>query len=149
MWPLVNDVATDLDDPPQYLDRDPRPLRRLEVVRREVRDLAPLELALEVAAAYALALEVARRLGWKVTGEDPERAVFQAEAATRLLRFVDDVAVRVRPAGTVGGESAGGAGGGARVDVRSRSRVGRRDLGTNERRIRQYLAALRAAALDG
>jgi uncharacterized protein (DUF1499 family) len=32
--------------------------------------------------------------------------------------------------------------GGSRVDVRSVSRVGRSDIGTNARRIRDYLSAL-------
>jgi uncharacterized protein (DUF1499 family) len=42
--------------------------------------------------------------------------------------------VRVRPDGA-----------GSRVDVRSVSRVGRSDLGTNARRIRTFVEALREA----
>ncbi|MND03152.1 hypothetical protein D3C83_228380 [compost metagenome] len=57
----------------------------------------------------------------------------EAIATTTLLRFKDDVVVRVRDAA-----------GGSRVDVRSKSRVGVGDLGTNARRIRRFLSALRA-----
>jgi len=47
------------------------------------------------------------------------------------LRFRDDITIRVRPAAS-----------GSRVDVRSRSRVGRDDLGANAARIRRFLREL-------
>jgi uncharacterized protein (DUF1499 family) len=50
---------------------------------------------------------------------------------TLVLRFSDDVTVRVR---TMGGLSA--------VSVRSRSRVGKWDFGQNARNIRELLAEL-------
>jgi uncharacterized protein (DUF1499 family) len=49
-----------------------------------------------------------------------------------VFRFVDDVLVRVRPAD----------GGGALVDVRSKSRDGRGDLGVNAARIRAFAEKL-------
>jgi uncharacterized protein (DUF1499 family) len=52
-------------------------------------------------------------------------------ATTRWFGFKDDVAIRISPAGA-----------GSRVDMRSRSRVGRSDLGANARRIREFLARL-------
>ena len=56
----------------------------------------------------------------------PDR-LFEALATTRVFRFVDDVAVRVRRGG-----------GGSVIDVRSTSRVGRSDLGANAARIRAF-----------
>ena len=49
---------------------------------------------------------------------------------TAIFRFVDDIAIRVRPtaSGTV-------------VDVRSKSRDGRGDLGANAERIRAFTSA--------
>jgi len=52
-----------------------------------------------------------------------------------MVRFKDDVVVRVAPATN-----------GSRIDVRSVSRVGRSDLGANARRIRMFLTALSARA---
>ena len=49
--------------------------------------------------------------------------------------FRDDVVIRVRPE----------PGGGSRVDVRSVSRVGKGDVGTNAKRLRAFLARLPAA----
>jgi uncharacterized protein (DUF1499 family) len=51
--------------------------------------------------------------------------------ATLLFGFVSDIAIRVRPAGI-----------GARLDIRSKSRVGTTDFGRNARRIRAYLKTL-------
>jgi uncharacterized protein (DUF1499 family) len=52
---------------------------------------------------------------------------------TFWFSFKDDVLIRLRPAD-----------GGSRVDVRSLSRVGGGDVGTNAKRIRADLDALRA-----
>ena len=56
----------------------------------------------------------------------------EATDTTFWFRFKDDVALRVSavPDGT------------SRVDMRSVSRLGRSDLGTNARRIREFLADL-------
>lgn len=70
--------------------------------------------------------------GWTVTKRDPVEGTLEAEARTRLLKFVDDVTIRVRPAS---GERVS-------VDLLSRSRVGKGDFGANARRIRRFLEAL-------
>ena len=70
---------------------------------------------------------------WTVVAADKDTGTIAAVATTRLLRFKDDVTIRVRAEGAT-----------SRIDVRSRSRVGRGDLGTNARRIRRFLDAVRA-----
>ena len=47
----------------------------------------------------------------------------------------DDIVIEIKPDGT-----------GARVDMRSASRTGSRDLGANAERVRTFLAELAAAA---
>jgi uncharacterized protein (DUF1499 family) len=54
--------------------------------------------------------------------------VIEAVARTPILGFRDDVVVRIRP--TVDG---------TRIDVRSASRYGRHDLGTNAKRVRSLI----------
>lgn len=56
-------------------------------------------------------------------------------AESRIFRLRDDFVVRVRPE----------EGGGTRVDMRSKSRVGRGDLGANAERIHEFLQALAGA----
>jgi uncharacterized protein (DUF1499 family) len=74
-------------------------------------------------------------MGWDVVAVDAGRGRTEATDTTRWFRFKDDVVVRVTPSGN-----------GARVDVRSKSRVGRSDVGTNARRIRTYLAEVERRA---
>lgn len=140
----INDVSTDVDAPPPLDGRDGSPAggppmspERREKSRRAYPGLlAGLRLEASAGRVLALAEAVARaQPGWTVRRIDAAAGLLTAVAETRLIRFRDDVTVRVRPAGT-----------GARVDVRSRSRLGRDDLGANARRIRHFLRALEAAA---
>ena len=82
--------------------------------------------------AYEAAREAAETLGWHITLSDPARGVIEARDTSKLFRFVDDVAIRVRP----------GASGGSVVDIRSKSRDGQGDLGVNAKRIRTFTAKL-------
>lgn len=73
--------------------------------------------------------------GWTVVSTDPTSGELKAEARTRLLKFVDDVTIHVRP--TSGQRIS--------VDMHSRSRVGKGDFGANARRIGSFLSALDSA----
>lgn len=98
--------------------------------------LEPLDLGLPPDRAFDLAVAAAREMErWTITGLTPERGRLEAEARTLILRFVDDVTVRVESRDE-----------GSRVRVRSTSRVGIYDFGTNARRIRTYLDRVRAKA---
>ncbi|HUP20280.1 MAG TPA: DUF1499 domain-containing protein [Gemmatimonadota bacterium] len=99
-------------------------------------DLQPLELALDPAAAWTVVLEAARAMpGWRILDTDAATRRIRAEATTPALRFTDDLWIEVEPAPR-----------GSRVDVRSASRVGVTDFGTNARRIRAYLNRVAASA---
>jgi uncharacterized protein (DUF1499 family) len=74
-------------------------------------------------------------LGWRIVAAVPAEGRLEATATTPVLRFKDDVVVRVVPALN-----------GSRVDIRSVSRFGRGDMGANAKRVRAFLAALTAPA---
>jgi uncharacterized protein (DUF1499 family) len=135
-FPPIGDVTTTPERPPRFRAEPPGdveyPARFAGLQLRAYTDLAPLTVEGTVAETFRRAAEAARAMeGWRVVFEDDSLAVLQAVAETRLFRFKDDVVVEVRPAD-----------GGSEVHVRSRSRVGRTDFGTNARRIRAYLATL-------
>jgi len=90
-------------------------------------DLEPIRLDAPPREAFARAVGAAGALGWKIVHRDAEAGRLEAVDVTRIFRFRDDVVVRVRPAD-----------GGSVVDLRSRSRVGRGDLGANAARIRAF-----------
>jgi uncharacterized protein (DUF1499 family) len=137
--PPINDITTDLADPPAFAS-DPAGLGRdmtyppefVPQVEAAYPDLAPVLVSSKPAEALALAEQTARELGWEVIEADPAGGTLLARQTTKVFRFVDDIVVRVRPS-----ES-----GGAVVDVRSKSRDGRGDLGANATRIRAFTSAL-------
>ena len=118
--PPINDVSTDLANP-----------AFAEQQKQGYPDLKPLQLAEPPAAVFPRALAAAQAMGWEIVKQDPKAGTFEAVDTTVWFGFKDDVTVRVSAAG-----------GGSRVDMRSRSRVGRSDLGTNARRVRAYLERL-------
>lgn len=93
-------------------------------------DVRPLDLSLGARAAFVAALAAARAMpGWTIVEADDTSGSIRAEARTARLGFVDDVRIGVRPL----------ADGRSRIHVRSTSRIGIYDFGTNARRIRAFL----------
>jgi uncharacterized protein (DUF1499 family) len=135
--PAINDITTDLEDPPAFAD--PGRAYPGEDFARAQRaaypDLAPIRVARPPDRAFQDALAAARGLGWEIVREDAAAGVIEATDTTRIFHFVDDVAIRVRPDA-----------GGSKVDVRSKSRDGQGDLGANAARIRAFRAAFEARA---
>jgi hypothetical protein len=140
--PPIHDISTDLSDPPvfeaiQPLRADaPNPSEYggdsiAEQQREGYPDLGPLTLDAPPEAVFLRAVEAGREMGWEIVESDPDRGRIEATATTPWFGFKDDVVVRIRPER-----------GGSRVDVRSVSRVGRSDVGTNARRIEEYLELL-------
>jgi uncharacterized protein (DUF1499 family) len=82
-------------------------------------------------AVFDRALAEAQEAGWEIVTADKSSGRIEATDTTQWFGFKDDVVVRITPWGS-----------GSRVDVRSVSRVGRSDVGTNAARIRDYLADL-------
>jgi uncharacterized protein (DUF1499 family) len=142
--PPVHDISTDTANPPKFvaiapLRRDARnPVeydgpRAASLQKSAYPDIAPLDLDMPPADAFAKALAAARAMGWTLVAEVPSEGRIEAIATTRLMGFKDDVVIRVTPTA-----------GGSRVDVRSKSRIGRGDFGTNARRVQAYLKELRS-----
>jgi uncharacterized protein (DUF1499 family) len=129
--PYINDITTDTESPPQFAQ--PRPYERhfAELQSIGYPDLKPLELAVAPSQAFARARAAAQALGWEIVAADESAGRIEAVATTAWFGFKDDISVRVTPVGK-----------GSRIDVRSRSRVGRSDLGTNADRIRKFFSVL-------
>jgi uncharacterized protein (DUF1499 family) len=136
--PLINDISSDVEDPPEFTDgqRDELPERFRRAIRRHYPQLAPLELELGPDRAHELALELAERVPtWTITAVDSARRIIEGTAQTKLLRFVDDWVIRVRSRAD-----------GSVIDMRSASRLGRGDFGTNAERIGRFLDKMRERA---
>jgi uncharacterized protein (DUF1499 family) len=131
--PAINDITTDPSDPPLFSDpgKSYPGAEFADAQRAAYPDLAPIPFEGPPAAAYAASLAAAQGLGWEIARQDAQSGSFEATDTTLVFRFVDDISVRVRP------DAAG-----ARVDLRSKSRDGKGDLGANAARIRAFRDAL-------
>jgi uncharacterized protein (DUF1499 family) len=137
--PPIHDITTDTDHPPEFVAVLPLRAKApnspvyggAEIAaqqRQAYPDVQPLIVNASTAATFERALAAARALGWEIVAADNAAGRIEATATTRWFGFKDDVVVRITPQGS-----------GSRVDVRSVSRVGGSDVGTNARRIREYL----------
>ena len=97
----------------------------------EYADLQPQRFSAPHERVFTAALETAEALGWAISSQDPEDGEIQAIATTRIFHFKDDVTIGVQQDGDD-----------VIVNVRSRSRIGKGDLGANARRIRLFQAEL-------
>ena len=132
--PYINDITTDTWRPPQFSPPKEYQSHFPELQRIGYPDLGPIEVPLPPARALARAAEIARGQGWEITALDERAGRIQAVVTTRWFGFKDDVVIRITPGGA-----------GSRVDMRSKSRVGRSDVGTNARRIEEFLSRMRAS----
>ena len=148
--PAIHDVATNLDDLPQFtrlkvradnLENIPDegkpelkalpPGERWKALHRaHYGDIRTIRLDSPPAQTVRRAAALARERGWETALVDEGKV--EATDTSTFFGFKDDVVVRVRPA----------PGGGSLVDMRSISRVGGSDVGINAKRVRAFLADL-------
>jgi len=141
--PPIHDISTDVVNPPSLSAL--LPLRTgaanppeyggaavAAQQRKAYPDIKTAVLDLPPDRAFAACLQTAHSLGWRVVSQRPDEGMIEATDTTFWFGFTDDIVVRVSPAGT----------GRSLVDVRSLSRVGIGDMGTNAARIRSFLNLL-------
>ncbi|HLI10610.1 MAG TPA: DUF1499 domain-containing protein [Alphaproteobacteria bacterium] len=140
--PPIHDITTDTRDPPAFMEiAELRADAENSMVypggeiaamqRKAYPDIKPARFNAPPDKVFDVALATARAMGWTIVAAVPADGRIEATDTTFWYHFTDDIAIRIRAEGQ-----------GTRVDLRSESRVGRSDLGTNARRIRRYLAAL-------
>jgi len=139
--PLLHDVTTDLENPPLFqalvslrasaANSLARTREVDQLQRQHYADLAPVTVAQPPRLVFDRSHLIAENQGWQIVTADPGAGRIEATDTTAWFGLTDDIVVRLTPWGT-----------GTRVDVRSVSREGTSDLGTNARRIRRFLAAL-------
>lgn len=140
--PRIHDITTDMVNPPEF--RAVIPLRAdatnpveyggAEIAEQQQKaypDVKPLMLPVPQDKAFETALAAAKEMGWRIVEASPQEGRIEATDTTFWFGFKDDVVVRVMPEDSE-----------SRIDVRSLSRVGISDVGTNANRIVKYLKRL-------
>lgn len=138
--PRIHDISTDLQNPPSFetilalrtaehnaLDRQtPANLTLLQQVGYP--DLGPLLIDKDPSQVFSEAVALAKARGWEIIAVSAEDGIIEATDTTQFMGFKDDVVIRVSAKAdkTI-------------VDMRSASRIGISDMGTNAARIKAYL----------
>jgi uncharacterized protein (DUF1499 family) len=141
--PPIHDITTDTENPPPFVavlplraDAQNPPDYGGEEVATQQRAafpaIQPVSVPLPPDRSFALALATAEDQGWEIVAAVPSEGRIEATDTTLWWGFKDDVVIRVRPDGA-----------GSRLDIRSKSRVGIGDFGTNAARIEAFLEQLK------
>ncbi|WP_426414631.1 DUF1499 domain-containing protein [Aestuariirhabdus sp. LZHN29] len=134
--PFIHDLSTDTRNPPQFeavvslrtpqdhvTDYEGDSIAALQ--QTAYPDLQPLITPVDPEQAYIRLKAMIKARGWELVADEPQRGRLEAVVTSLLFGFKDDLVIRIRPYGE-----------GARVDMRSASRIGRSDLGANAARLR-------------
>lgn len=152
--PPIHDITTDIANPPQF--RAVLPLREADhainspdydasakvkwrgkmmtvgqAQRKAYTDIHTIQILTPPAKLYARALKAAKEMGWHIVAANANEGRIEASDTTFFFGFTDDIVIRVRPSGI-----------GAKLDIRSESRVGISDVGKNASRIRAFVKTL-------
>jgi uncharacterized protein (DUF1499 family) len=143
--PAIHDISTDTETPPAFVaivalrqaeGANPSEYDGAETASEQHRafpDVQPLLIDKPADVVFARARDLVAEKGWTLVDASEADGRIEATAETGWVRFKDDVVIRIQPTAS-----------GTRIDVRSKSRVGRGDMGVNARRVRNYLHALQA-----
>jgi hypothetical protein len=146
--PPIHDITTDTLNPPRFVDI--LPLRETAkagntivyggakiaaLQNKAYPDIGPLAVNIPARRAFDSALAAAADLGWQIVASIPGEGRIEATDTTFWFGFKDDIVIRIT---AMDGRS--------RIDIRSVSRVGRSDVGTNAARIRRFIATMKLRA---
>ena len=157
--PFIHDITTDFENPPQIIEgakadrknpaayvgdeqaaREEEGVTVAEAQMRAFPDIQPIFVSSSIDEAAEAARTVLGEMGMEVVAEGPVSDIsgagwrIEAVYTSTWFGFKDDFIVRISP----------GEAGGARIDLRSKSRVGLSDLGANAERIRTFSEKLKA-----
>jgi len=140
--PYIHDITTDVRNPPKFVAVVA--LRKqgdhtveydgpevAEQQRQAYPDIVTLIIPAEKGKVFPAAEAALRAMKLHVVEANAAEGRIEATQTSMLYGFTDDVVVRIVSDGA-----------GTKVDVRSKSRVGRSDLGQNAKRIRAFMREL-------
>ncbi len=148
--PPIHDISTDTDNPPVFVEV--LPLREgaknpaaydTEQTAQQLEAYPDVKTIVvgdktydEVFAAAQAALQ---GLGVNIIAANKQDGRLEAVWTSTAFQFKDDIVVRIMP----------GEGGVFLIDVRSKSRFGRSDIGMNAKRIREFMVLFEAQLISG
>jgi hypothetical protein len=142
--PYIHDISTDTANPPEFaaaaklrkpgdhpVTYDGKEVADLQ--QKAYPDLVSLATRAPAEKVFEAAKAAIASMGMQLVDADLAQGRIEANQTSLLYGFTDDMVVRIATGAN-----------GTKVDVRSKSRVGRSDLGQNAKRIRTFLQKLKA-----
>jgi len=138
----IHDISTDTTNPPEFVaivklrgpDDNPAEYAGPESAELQAEaypDIETLVLLDPRALVFTTALEVVDEMGWELVDSNAAEGRIEATATTPFVGFKDDIVIRVSAKSAE-----------THVDIRSKSRIGKGDMGVNAKRIREFSAKL-------
>ncbi len=139
--PYIHDISTDTANPPEFSSAmlearanasNPPEYDGQDVASQQADaypDIQPVTLAFPPAEIMSRVKTIVAEAGWEIVSSDA--LTLEATDTTFWFGFKDDVIIRLQSQGS-----------GTRIDIRSKSRIGRSDIGKNAARIRAFTLAL-------
>lgn len=145
--PYIHDITTDTTNPPAFValadarkaapnGLDYKGAEIAEKQKQAYPDIGPLPSNLTPAELFVKAEAAARAASWDIAAADVQAGRIEATVTSLIYGFKDDMVIRITPAV-----------GGSQLDIRSMSRMGLSDVGMNAKRIREFVASLKAAGV--
>lgn len=153
--PVIHDISSDVVNPPNFSAammtlRTPKSnsvdyLTKIDYRSKQSNaaaqqaaygDIQTLKFDQATDEVFAKALRTAQAMGWDIVTNQADQGSIEATDATFWFGFKDDVIIRILPITEEAGAER------TKLDIRSVSRVGGSDIGTNAKRIRAYVAKL-------
>jgi len=143
--PQINDITTDTDVPPTYLNVNF--IRKYNennlsynpewaaIQHKYYPNVLPVYTDKDKASVYSAVVGLIESRGWEVVAKYSQAGIVEATARTPIFGFRDDVVIRIAQ---IEGDK-------VRVDMRSCSRTGRGDYGVNAQRIESFMTDLSAS----
>lgn len=135
--PLIHDITTDTQNPPEFVAIAPlrvdasNPVSYDPAISAQQKeaypDITTIEISAECEDVFPASIKSIEKLGWELVAADEASGRIEATESTAWFGFKDDVVIRIAPFGLK-----------TLVDVRSKSRIGKSDLGANAKRIRKF-----------
>ena len=152
--PAIADISTDTTDAPAFsLSRQTMskrdgftpaayPLRNAGVQSRAYPDIKPIVVQSNVEETFRLVLQALKPMRFVITEQVPaqrarDEATIEGVERSTVLRLPEDIVIRIRPYGQE-----------TRIDIRSASRIGSHDFGSNAERIARLTEAISDLARD-
>lgn len=147
--PAIHDITTDINNPPAFVAiarvrtslHNPVAYDGPQVAalqRQFYPDIRTVMFPHSTEQVFDKALLLLEDFNWRVADANADEGRIEATITSRWFGFKDDIVIRLTQAGGM-----------TMVDVRSKSRVGITDVGTNARHIREFINALNDALPRG